>query len=266
MPSLKLTVRYFQDSTPLDVPCREENFIRREISMALPIEKTALVLVDLWNIHFIQSWLERATAVLHAKVIPAMEAARRAGLTVVHAPSPPVAEQYPQLRRHKPAPAWIPPTWPPAEFRQREGQYTAFRGPRHQPPGIGAWWEPMEHKLGVSPAVTVLEDEYLVATGQQLHELAEEKGLLHLIYAGFATNWCIMNRDYGVREMGGRGYNVVLLRDATMGVEYPDTLHDLLATEMAIREVETQCGFSALTNSFLMACAAAAQAHEAGRA
>ncbi len=258
MPTLNMTVRYFQDSTPLDVPCREENFLRREITMALPVEQTALVLVDLWNIHFCESWLARATDVLKAKVLPAIEAARRAGLTVVHAPSPPVAAQYPQLQRHKPAPQWAPPTWPPAEFRRREGPYAAFKGPRDQPPGIGPWWDPIAHKLSISPAVTVLDEEYVLATGQQLHELAEEKGILHLIYAGFATNWCIMHRDYGVRAMSGRGYNVILLRDATMGVEYPDTLHDLFATEMAIRDVETQCGFSALTDSFLTACAAVA--------
>ena len=43
---LNLRVRYFQDSTPSDVPCREENFLRREIPMVLPIDRTALVLVD----------------------------------------------------------------------------------------------------------------------------------------------------------------------------------------------------------------------------
>ena len=49
MSDLKLRVRYYQDSTPADVPCREENFIRREIDMTLPLEQTALVLVDLWS-------------------------------------------------------------------------------------------------------------------------------------------------------------------------------------------------------------------------
>ena len=49
MATLDLTVRYFQDATPEGVPCREENFIRREISMALPLAQTALVLVDVWE-------------------------------------------------------------------------------------------------------------------------------------------------------------------------------------------------------------------------
>ena len=94
-----------------------------------------------------------------------------------------------------------------------------------------------------------------MATGDQLHDLLRANGLLHLVYVGFATNWCILNRDYGMRAMAQRGYNMILLRDATMGVEFPDTLAAEMATEMAIREVEQQLGFSAAKDDFLAACA-----------
>ena len=128
------------------------------------------------------------------------------------------------------------------------GQYAAFRGPRSQPPGI-----PEIPNLGMSPLVDVRDDEYVVATGDQLHALATEQGWLHLIYAGFATNWCILNRDYGMRAMARRGYNLILLRDATMGVEFPDTVDSCFATEMAIREVEQQLGFTVANGDFFAA-------------
>jgi len=259
LPILDLRVRYFQDSTPAGVPCREENFRRREIFMPLPVEETAFILVDLWNLHFCESWLERAKRVTVEAVVPALEAARRIGLTIVHAPSPPVAQQYPQLARHKPPPRASAPSWPPAEFRRREGEYVAFRGPRDQPPGIGIHWEPLAPKLGMSSAIEVLEDDEVIATGQQLHDLLEARGILHLIYCGFATNWCIMHRDYGLRAMRDRGYNLILLRDATTGVEYPDTLERLWVTEVAIREVENQIGFSASNADFVAACAAGSE-------
>ena len=70
--------------------------------MPLPVDETALVLVDLWNVHFIESWIARAARITKECVVPVLDAARQAGLTIVHAPSPPVAEQYPQLQRHKP--------------------------------------------------------------------------------------------------------------------------------------------------------------------
>jgi len=253
--TLDLQVRYYQDSTPAGIPCREESFERREIDMALPVEQTAFVLVDMWNLHFCESWLERAKRVTAEAVVPALAAARSLGLTIIHAPCPEVAKQYPQLARHKPPPDPPTPSWPPAEFRRREGEYVAFRGPRDQPPGIRSHWAPLARKLAMSPAITVLGDDEVIATGQQLHELLEARHILHLIYCGFATNWCIMHRDYGVRAMSHRGYNVILLRDATTGVEYPDTLQTLFVTEVAIREIENQVGFSASTAGFIAACA-----------
>ena len=97
-------------------------------------------------------------------------------------------------------------------------------------------------------------DDFVIATGQQLHALLEERRILHLIFAGFATNWCVLGRDYGIRSMSRYGYNMVLLRDATTGVEFPDTYDNLFTTEIAIREVEQQYGFSASNADFFAGC------------
>ena len=51
------------------------------------------------------------------------------------------------------------------------------------------------------------EKEFVVATEEPLHELARQLGIMHLIYAGFATNWCILNRDYGMWAMAQRGWS-----------------------------------------------------------
>ncbi|RKU34865.1 hypothetical protein C6496_18505 [Candidatus Poribacteria bacterium] len=253
MKTLDLRVCYFQDSTPADEPCVETAFIRREFEMPLPVDETALVLVDLWNVHFIESWIERAARITKECVVPVLDAARQAGLTIVHAPSPPVAEQYPQLQRHKPPEPSTPSAWPPAAFRSREGDYAVYRGPRSQPPGIGVHWDKLADQLSVSPAIDVKPEEFVIATGQQLHELLEERHILHLIFAGFATNWCVLGRDYGIRSMARYGYNIVLLRDATTGVEFPDTYDNLFTTEISIREVEQQYGFSASNADFFAA-------------
>ena len=53
---LDLKVQHFQDSPPAGRPYREEHFIRRHVQMELPVKQTALVLVDLWDNHFIESW------------------------------------------------------------------------------------------------------------------------------------------------------------------------------------------------------------------
>jgi nicotinamidase-related amidase len=252
MSTLELTVQYYQDSPANGLSWREEHFVRRTVDMQLPVEQTALVLVDTWDNHFIESWLERAEFMTREAVVPVLNAGREAGLTVVHAPSPNVAKHFPEhLQRHQAAAPGVPSDWPPSEFRSRQGEYAAFRGPRAQPPGIPSI------EIGMSPHIDVRDDDVLLATGLQLHDLCRERGILHLIYAGFATNWCILNRDYGMRSMARYGYNLILLREATMGVEYPDTVDECFATELAIREVETQLGFSASNAHYLTACNAA---------
>ena len=253
---LDLTVRYFQDSTPAGVTCREEHFRRREVSMPLPVAQTALVLVDIWNTHFIESWRERAEHVTVAAIVPVLAAAREAGLTIIHAPSVRVAAQYPQVQCYRstaetaPAP---PSQWPPAAFRSRTGPYAVYRNPREQVPGRPSQWA---DRLAMSPHIDVQDGEVVVATGAQLHALLQDRRILHLLYVGFATNWCVLGKDYGIRAMKDRGYNPVLLRDATTGVEFPDTLDTLQATELAVREVEQQHGFTVSNHDFLTACRA----------
>ena len=77
---------------------------------------------------------------------------------------------------------------------------------------------------------------------------------MHLIFAGFATNWCVLGRDYGIRSMSRYGYNMVLLRDATTGVEFPDTYDNLFTTEIAIREVEAAVWVQRVECRFLCGC------------
>lgn len=254
---MQLRVRYYQDSTPADEECRESAFIRRELDMELPAERTALVLVDMWNVHFIRSWIERAERISREFVIPAIDAARQAGITVIHAPCPEVARQYPDhLPDVPPAPPQPSsgPDWPPAEFRGRSGEYAAYRGPRDQPPGIATHWDSVKDDLGMSPLVDVKPDDPVVATGRELHHVLAERGVYHTVYAGFAANWCLMGRDYGIRAMSLYGYHIVALRDCTTGVEFPDTVDDCFATEVVIREIEQQYGFSASNEDFLAAC------------
>ena len=261
MATLQLNVQYFQDSTPASVPCREENFVVRELDFALPVEQTALVLIDLWNVHHIDSWIERAEAVTKEAIAPLIGRARECGLTIVQAPSPGVLANFPdkyevyQGCTPEPEPG-PPPAWPPAEFRSRQGAYACFRGPRDQEPGIGPYWQSLTGQLDISPHIAVEAGDFVVGTGQQLHDLCQERGILHLLFAGFATNWCILGRDYGIRAMRGRGYNTILVRDATEGVEFPDTLTARWATELAVREVEQVHGFSTLMADFYAACAA----------
>jgi nicotinamidase-related amidase len=119
---------------------------------------------------------------------------------------------------------------------------------------IAAWAERLEQRR-IVPEVEPLSDDFVVATGEQLHRLLQDRGILHLFYAGFATNICIPFRDYGLRAMRRRGYNLILLRDCTTAIETHDTVAELLITRLAIRDFEMMdIAWTATSDDFLQAC------------
>jgi len=256
---LRIPCRYYRVYTNLDVPCREENFHFVEQVLPISAEQAALVVVDVWATHYIDSTIARARRITAEKIVPVIAAARQAGVAVIHAPSPWIVEkQFPEykLPATDEQPASGGAEWPPREFRgiYRGGEYAAFGRPWE--PILDVTYKRYETELRVAPAVLPVEGDYLISTGAQLHALLAEKGILHLFYVGFNTNWCVLGRDYGIIAMNERGYNAILIRDATTGIEGHDTVDELTATDMAIREVETKHGWTTDTAAFLAASAA----------
>jgi nicotinamidase-related amidase len=254
---LDLPCRYYRVYTDDDVPCREENFDFVQKRLDLPPAQTALVLVDVWATHYVDSWLSRAADITREKIVPLMTAARQAGVLVIHAPSPYVVERH--HPESMPGPQAAPPgdDWPPAEFRgiYRAGEHAPFG--RQAEPRLSAALARYETDLKIADIAGPAPGDEIIADGDQLHELLKSRGILHLVYAGFATNWCVIGRDYGVISMNARGYNIVLVRDATTGIEFHDSIESETATQITIREIETKYGWSTTTDHFLRAATTA---------
>lgn len=252
MSTLLLPCRYYRVLTDANVPCNEWNFGYIERELPIPVAQAALVLVDVWNIDYVESYFQRIQHIVRDKIAPVLSVARTLGMTVFHAPSPEVADRYAPAPPQPPASATA---WPPAEFMPhessqcRQGEYSIYG--RDAEPRLQAALEWFARELDMAPEMRPLEGEPIIHTGQQLHEILAQRRILHLFYAGFATNWCIMNRDYGVVEMSKRGYNIILLRDATTGIETHDTVRELALTRGSIREIETKYAWSTETHELL---------------
>ncbi|HEU5318844.1 MAG TPA: isochorismatase family protein [Chloroflexota bacterium] len=265
--SLSLTLRTYLRHPEPGIECVESRFHHAEWTVEVPAQQAAVVLVDVWDTHAIASHAARTAEIARTKIAPVLAAGRAAGVAVIHAPSPVQARRYAQWVRCASeddacAPAisaWPflePGDWPPPAFRRREGEFRQFRRP--VPPAEPALRAEREARR-IDPSVEPQADDCVVATGAQLHRLCEDRGILHLFYAGFATNICIPFKDYGVRAFSARGYNVMLLRDCTTAIEGHDTVAELRGTQQAIRELEMAGLASTLTSDdFIAACAAAA--------
>jgi len=62
------------------------------------------------------------------------------------------------------------------------------------------------------------------------------------MYAGYATNMCILTRPTGIIKMKELGYNIILVRDATLAIETPESLDNEWAKKMSINLIETSFG------------------------
>lgn len=261
MAQITLPVRYYRLAPADEGPFVEPAFGRETLQWTLQADQTALVLVDCWDIHPYESHLERTNEICQTVLAPAADACRKAGISVIHAPSPTQARKYPQWSRYADDALLFneatEPDWPPAAFRSREDEYADFEKPVH--PDLAQWRREKVEERKIVECLEPEDDDFVIATGDQLHRLCHHREILHLIYGGFAANMCVPGRDYGTRAMNRRGYNIILLRDGTTAIEASETYESMGLTEASILETEMVIGTTALSADLIDACAMAGE-------
>ena len=97
------------------------------------------------------------------------------------------------------------------------------------------------------------DEDYVIATGEQLHRLCRNKQMRYLFYAGFATNYCVPHRDYGVFAVRERGYCIMVLRDCTTSIGAPGLPHNL-CTEEVFHHLESRSLAGSITSEEFTEC------------
>ena len=189
---------------------------------------------------------ERMDKITRERIKPVAEACRKAGLLVVHTPSPPVAKKYPQHRFWPPAewkrgPLYSPPgeygNWPLPEMGRRSGRFRQY-SQSSNPEAPRLTEEQLYRRYNIHPAVGPAPGDFVAATREELHALLAKEKRFHLFYVGFVTNGCILERDYGTRAMSYLGYQIILLRDCTTALETSETLATFEQTTASVHNLE----------------------------
>lgn len=249
---MRIKPRYYRWHVDPGVEWLETNTGYARLDWDIPIDQAALVLVDVWDRHYLKDTEARAEAIIREKIVPLVKSCHKAGLQVIHAPSPGIAKQHP---------AWVnlissenskSDDWPPAEFRSKTGVYTTYARP----------FEPREeerakHVAGLKMHSDVQPEgsDVVIATGEELHQYCKQKGILFLFYLGFNTNACILLRDYGTIRMSERGYEVIIIRDCGTGMESFETHNELWQTRGAILFLEMFGKYSISSEELMSALA-----------
>lgn len=233
---LNLPARFYR-SVPTDRAGYEE------ATLSMPVEKTALVGLHCWNIGCPDGpatdtgycvgmgWpqaTEEAGRIMVEVIRPAMDLARSIGMPVCHVETDWMDRQYPHIEsRRSDAAASVNPIRQELFERAHGADYMA-RSPLAE----------MRRAEIVSP----VGDEPLVFYSDALDEYLRGRGVETLIYMGFATDMCLLGAEGGARAMLSRGYRCVVMRDATVGVESPDTFPERLATNYGLHIFEWTLG------------------------
>jgi len=97
-------------------------------------------------------------------------------------------------------------------------------------------------RMRILSSCDVVPGDQVILTSAQLDRICRARGVRNLVYAGFATNMCLLFAPGGAQDMLEYGYRLFLIREATHAVEYPDTFAERLMTRAALKYFELKLG------------------------
>ena len=108
-------------------------------------------------------------------------------------------------------------------------------------------------RLDFAPGTRPVDGEGVAENGHQLFALCREHGINHVVYAGFAINWCLLLSPGGMAEMQQHGVMCSALRQATTAVENHASARQQWCKELALWRVALAFGFVFDVDDFVAA-------------
>ncbi|GHT39278.1 hypothetical protein AGMMS49965_04830 [Bacteroidia bacterium] len=171
-------------------------------------EKTAIIIVDMWNYHWCMTASERVSAMV-PRMNVVLEAARELGMQIIWNPSDVVTAYsgYPQYEKalaveHRQRPTVRPV--PKAEFTAPGGD--CMCGPGFKC-GVNYGWD------GMSPDLMIADNDLISASTNEIYSLLVERGITDVIYMGVHTNMCVYGKPGAISPLWQAGFNCMLARD-----------------------------------------------------
>ncbi|CAN5395145.1 isochorismatase family protein [soil metagenome] len=187
-------------------------------------QKTAFIIVDMWDDHWCKSAAERVGE-LAGPMNEVIKYARAQGSLIIHAPSS-VTSFYnntPQRKKAQMAPFAITPK--PLSTYERWGTNWCWPDESREEAlpiddsdmgcdcqvkcEIRDAWTRQIATIEIAPEDAITDD------GQETFNLLAQHGIENIVLLGVHLNMCVLGRPFGIRQMVQQGKNVVLMRDMT---------------------------------------------------
>ncbi|MBC7287148.1 MAG: isochorismatase family protein, partial [Armatimonadetes bacterium] len=273
-PMRTLTVRayyyqHFDADFSRDVPA-EGYGGWKEAEIDLSLDHTAVALMHVWDTgtreeypgwHRAVEYIPRAEQICRTVLPRLLKAVREAKFPLVHIVGG--GNYYQDLPGYREVVQLAGPPPPPPEQVEADEvlqRLRAFRASRvfpgaHNQPDIDRGFA----RIDFHPVAKPLPQEPVVENAHQLFAWCRAKGINHLIYAGFAVNWCLLMSPGGMIDMSRHGLMCSVFRDATTAVENRESARAELNKQEALWRVALAFGFVFDTEDFIAALRSQAQ-------
>ncbi len=207
------------------------------------VAETAIIVCDMWDDHHCKIAAQRV-GVLAPRMNAVLTAARDRGVMIIHAPSETmnIYAGSPYRTRMELAPLAVPPV--PIE-RRCDTDLSREPAPL-----------PVDRKLDCDDptldivvrrhtrqheAIDIIGFDGVSDNGVEIYNYCEQQGIKNIVLMGVHTNYCILARSFGIRQMVRLGRNVVLARDLTDALydpRQPPYVSHARGTEMVVEHIE----------------------------
>lgn len=226
----------------------------KQTDIALDSAHTAVVVMHAWDTgtgdqfpgwYRAVEYIPRANAILAAVFPPLLSAVREAGLHVYHVVGDgDYYQEYPGYRRAR---ELAPPAPPDPGTAITDPTFDALNRFRADHVFVGAHNRSDVQRgfsrLNFPPQACPIAEEGIAENGRQLFGLCRDDGINHLIYIGFAINWCLLLSPGGMVEMSKHAIMCSTIRQAVTAVENKETARGEAGKENALWRVALAYGF-----------------------
>jgi nicotinamidase-related amidase len=256
MNPVKISAHYYQQfdaDYSRDVPAEGfGGWQQSEIELAP--DHTALVVMHAWEAGTMEQWPgwrrcveyhPRALKILDEVFPPLLRTVRQSPLPVFHVvggrrdyySSHPNFQKTVQL-------AGPSPEHPEVSKDPVYERLMKFRGEKvfvgaHNRPDVDEGWK----ELTFAPQALPVGQEGIAEDGHQLAALCRAHGINHLVYIGFAINWCLLMSPGGMVDMSRYGMICSTIREAVTAVENAETAREEREKKQALWRTAINSGF-----------------------